>query len=337
MKRYFTISVLLFFTLFAHSAATTYYSNAITGNWSDPASWVDGAVPDGTKENIIYIVTGAKITATTALNFSKATVVYVQSGAELIINTLNVNIDALEVNKDFVLNVDTSGKLTINGDFTAAKDATLTIEGTAVVNGNVTLGQGAILNVDVSAPAGGTLNITGNLSAGTGSTLNGNGLVTVGGTATGINDGSTTQLPVKLIYFDAKYNQNNVEINWATASEINNNFFVIEYSADAQNWDVLAQVAGSGNSTEVLNYEYQHFTKDSYYYRLKQVDFDGKTETFKTVFVNTPYINEDACYQVFDIMGRYLMTGTYQEFVNKITQHGQYILKNNTDCRKIVR
>ena len=84
-------------------------------------------------------------------------------------------------------------------------------------------------------------------------------------------------LPIKLIYFKAKYIDNNVELSWSTASEINNDFFTIERSSDGIHFESILAKRGAGNSTTLLNYtdvDIQPLTGNSFY-RLKQTDYDG--------------------------------------------------------------
>lgn len=85
-------------------------------------------------------------------------------------------------------------------------------------------------------------------------------------------------LPVTLLYFDATLNKSGtVDIRWITESEINNDYFTVERSADGINFEALEIIRGAGNSTQELNYQ----TTDLYpmkglsYYRLRQTDFDG--------------------------------------------------------------
>lgn len=92
-----------------------------------------------------------------------------------------------------------------------------------------------------------------------------------------INIGQTP-LPIQLISFDATLNKNQlVDLNWTTLSEINNDYFSIEKSKDATNWDVLSTINGAGNSN--LEIDYYTIDENPYpginYYRLKQTDFDG--------------------------------------------------------------
>lgn len=96
-------------------------------------------------------------------------------------------------------------------------------------------------------------------------------------------------LPIELLDFTANYktNNNQVELNWTTASETNNDYYTIERSADIISFDQLSVTDGGGNSTSILNYS---ATDDSpvlgvSYYRLKQTDFDGNYSYSNTVSV----------------------------------------------------
>lgn len=99
---------------------------------------------------------------------------------------------------------------------------------------------------------------------------------------------NTAPLPVTLVNFDAECNNGEVEISWTTASEINNDYFVVEKSFDAINFFELTTVQGNGNST-VTNHYTAYDTNPSNgttYYRLKQVDFDATTTYHNIVTTN---------------------------------------------------
>jgi hypothetical protein len=89
-------------------------------------------------------------------------------------------------------------------------------------------------------------------------------------------------LPIDLLYFDAFINFKQVNFTWATASESNNDYFTIEESANARDWEAVAYVEGAGNSNRVIHYsKVLHVDKQGIiYYRLKQTDFDGRFEYF---------------------------------------------------------
>jgi hypothetical protein len=100
-------------------------------------------------------------------------------------------------------------------------------------------------------------------------------------------------LPVDLLSFDAKCENNSAIISWETASEINNAFFTVEKSQNMTDFYEISRVIGAGNSNRYLSYsvtDYELFGGYNYY-RLKQVDFDGKATTYQAVSVNCSQID----------------------------------------------
>jgi len=91
---------------------------------------------------------------------------------------------------------------------------------------------------------------------------------------------TTVILPVELISFNAECNENSVHLDWSTASEINNDYFTIERSTDAMNFETIGTVNGNGNSNTVLNYTWtdDNPANGTAYYRLKQTDFNDAYE-----------------------------------------------------------
>lgn len=90
-----------------------------------------------------------------------------------------------------------------------------------------------------------------------------------------------TVLPVSLLDFQTKMQTNGrVSLNWSTASELNNNYFLIERSADGKNFTQIGQVASKGSNSR-LDYSFTDATpfKGLNYYKLTQVDFDGGNKT----------------------------------------------------------
>ena len=96
-------------------------------------------------------------------------------------------------------------------------------------------------------------------------------------------------LPVDLVHFDAEVNENKgVTLTWSTAMELNNDYLTIERSNNGNDWEVVNEVTGAGNSDNLLHYESidnQPLANTSYY-RLKQTDFDG-TYAYSTISVIT--------------------------------------------------
>lgn len=84
-------------------------------------------------------------------------------------------------------------------------------------------------------------------------------------------------LPVKLVNFSAREDQNKIKLNWQTATETDNDFFTVERSHNQNDWVALKTVKGAGNSTELRSYEATDDAPVSgtSYYRIRQTDFNG--------------------------------------------------------------
>ncbi|MCX6318019.1 MAG: T9SS type A sorting domain-containing protein [Bacteroidetes bacterium] len=99
-----------------------------------------------------------------------------------------------------------------------------------------------------------------------------------------------TSLPIKLTSFSAQLSvQNTVQLKWETSFELNNEKFEIERSADGISYTRLASLPGGTFGAEKRAYSYEDKTFSSgaiSYYRLKQVDHDGKTSYSNIVYVN---------------------------------------------------
>lgn len=92
---------------------------------------------------------------------------------------------------------------------------------------------------------------------------------------------SNNPLPIVMKYFDLACDGGSVEILWETASEVNNDYFSVEKSRDAVNFDVIKIIPGSGNSSTPRMYRFiDTEPSGSNYYRIKQTDFDGNFKYF---------------------------------------------------------
>ncbi|MDT3695496.1 MAG: T9SS type A sorting domain-containing protein [Ignavibacterium sp.] len=95
-------------------------------------------------------------------------------------------------------------------------------------------------------------------------------------------------VPVELITFSASVNENDVILNWTTATEINNQGFEIERSEKLEvrnentdeDWENIGFINGNGTTTEIRHYTFidHDVNNGCYNYRLKQLDFDGSFE-----------------------------------------------------------
>ncbi len=107
-----------------------------------------------------------------------------------------------------------------------------------------------------------------------------------------LNSGST--LPVSFNLFKVNEVGNKPRLDWTTASEYNNRGFYVERSLDSEHWNNIAFIQGKGNSNTTSNYSFIDNTiqieeAKTIYYRLLQIDIDGKKEYSKIVsFIPNP-------------------------------------------------
>lgn len=183
-----------------------------------------------------------------------------------------------------------------------------------------------------------------------------------------IDDASITlnaaPMPIRLISFEAKKLAEKVRLSWATATEINNELFSIERSANGQEFEVIATVDGAGNSNTVLNYISvdEKPARGVNYYRLRQTDHNGTSTLSKTIAVdvegrsleiislkkNDQYLNievmapvsTETTVMMYDMQGRIVSQTTLQlssgynqvELATQQALNGIYLLKlSNTD------
>ncbi len=84
-------------------------------------------------------------------------------------------------------------------------------------------------------------------------------------------------LPIELLTFDVALKEDQVKIDWQTASENHNDFFTIQQSSDGELWQDIKEVKSKGESRVLQKYlEYLPLPEPGLvYYRLKQTDYDG--------------------------------------------------------------
>jgi hypothetical protein len=147
-------------------------------------------------------------------------------------------------------------------------------------------------------------------------------------------------LPIELLDFSAKKKDTEVVLSWTTASELNNDYFIVERSIDGEHFEAIGKINGAGNSSKQLSYELIDVAPKLgvNYYRLKQVDFDGAYsyadvrsinfigENDVQIFPNPAYrsskvsINSSSTIQgidVYDEAGRLLIRQNYNGSENR--------------------
>ena len=108
----------------------------------------------------------------------------------------------------------------------------------------------------------------------------------------------SSPLPVTLTQFTATPKGSTTHLQWSTATELNNDGFEVQRSADARRWSTLGWVTGRGTTQEQQDYT---FTDEAplpgqSYYRLKQIDYDGQHEYSPVVSVR---LGDSGQFEVF--------------------------------------
>lgn len=97
-------------------------------------------------------------------------------------------------------------------------------------------------------------------------------------------------VPVELSSFTASLNNGNVELNWTTATETNNQGFEVQRNSGGEEFETIGYVAGFGTTTETKSYAFTDGSVSAgiYSYRLKQIDLDGSFEYSQVIEVEVP-------------------------------------------------
>jgi hypothetical protein len=198
-------------------------------------------------------------------------------------------------------------------------------------------------NNGVSSQSGGTVNATaGNITG-------------FSDFAIGIaNNAIVSTLPVILTSFQAQKDGKQVQLHWSTSTEINNKKFVVERSSDAIHFQTIGEVAGAGSTTLPMQYHFTDYQTlpDNNFYRLKQVDIDGRESTSNILLVtfNNPFTEQLLVYpnpvtngftikgntqpiamiQLTDMLGRLVLSIAQPPVTIQLPHNitnGQYIIK----------
>ena len=104
----------------------------------------------------------------------------------------------------------------------------------------------------------------------------------------GLGQAPEIPLPVEMLYFNAKIDGTDAILEWATASELNNDRFEVERSLDGINYEYIGEVEGNGTTDLQVVYQFIDIAprQGLNYYRLKQVDYDGAFEYSDVTFAD---------------------------------------------------
>lgn len=137
---------------------------------------------------------------------------------------------------------------------------------------------------------------------------------------------ATVILPVSWFYTKAEPHNDGVDISWATASETNNWKFEVEKSVNQNDWKTIGEVKGMGNSSMINRYRFKDEDRQgTAYYRVKQIDFNGKY-SYSQVVTTEGDRNNDEPVIVYspDELG-YLVKGKDIQQVNVTNMNGETV------------
>ena len=161
----------------------------------------------------------------------------------------------------------------------------------------------------------------------------------------------TIYTPVELIDFSSESDGQNVILKWLTGTETNNKGYEVQRKVDGSYWETVGFIAGSGTTTIPNSYSYtdKNVITGKYYYRLKQIDFDGRYVYSQEIEVNViapnrfsleqnypnpfnPVTKIDFCLagdskvnlKIYDMLGREIQT-----LANKVMKAGYYNIEFN--------
>ncbi len=117
-------------------------------------------------------------------------------------------------------------------------------------------------------------------------------------------------LPVEMSKFSGAYSSNVNAISWSTETEINNDYFEIEWTttpAENSSWNKLDEIDGAGNSQSKIDYSINHYTytrNTINYYRIKQVDYNGQIRSYPEIIAIDNRMKSEKVVKVVNLLGQ---------------------------------
>ena len=280
----------IFAMIISASSFADNYTSSGDGSWTNSATWNLAGYPDDNTDNatidngdeISFPGTGVKITISELILENNAIFnlpaddtlvcdsISVINNADVFIDGVLIVLGGIYMRENSYLNLNTTGTIEVGGNFYGENKVDLNIDGTMHVAGDFRLGNNSTIAGEGTIIVDGDVDVPGTVGEGI--------------------------LPVELLYFKGLASNGAVELSWSTASELNNSFFTIERSLNGYDFEEIASVDGAGTTSTTNNYSYtdEAPNQELLYYRLKQTDFDGQSETFNTIAVEMPKISQES-------------------------------------------
>jgi hypothetical protein len=173
-------------------------------------------------------------------------------------------------------------------------------------------------------------------------------------------------LPLNLVRFDGKREENKTILNWLTTDEENFRAFVIEAAADGRNFSSIGTVTSRGGTSNQYLFEVNSLPPGTWYFRLKMIDKDDKYAYSKTIrlqweattsltiagnpfrdqlTVQLPSTDGQALMRLLDMSGREVQAQSYRlaqqnqlvfRIHNKALPAGMYVLQTTVNGQQFV-
>lgn len=205
---------------------------------------------------------------------------------------------------------------------------------TLVATASVNIFPGGLLHTDIT-------NNSQKITIGTGTAEWDSNMGDLSGPLKIVNNGIVSTLPIELISFTGSCDNGLIGLNWVTASEKNNDYFLIEKSIDGYKWEIVTKMKGAGNSSVLKEYNYSEANTrtDLVYYKLSQIDFDGTKKEFKPIFISCKSENKTDAIVIFpnpakdEINISYNSSEDYESKIILINSIGNIVLEKNIQFR----
>jgi len=148
-------------------------------------------------------------------------------------------------------------------------------------------------------------------------------------------------LPVEFLSVEAMWIGNDATVSWQTASETNNSHFVVEYSPDNSKFIEVGEIKShNANSKTVLDYTFSDIgayyrDDDIAYYRVKQIDNDGRFTYSKSVYLDKKHLSETIVYPNPSKKTLYIHSSSHIRQVEVVDMLGKTVCMQTNNLQEI--
>jgi FG-GAP-like repeat/Secretion system C-terminal sorting domain len=138
---------------------------------------------------------------------------------------------------------------------------------------------------------------------------------------------SSTALPLELLSFTGKVNDENIVLNWTTRDEVNTDYFIVESSNNGVSFSIDGTVRSMNNPSAIHNYQHQvaSSVKGINYFRLKMVDKDGQFTYSNIIAIRLNALTDIKVYPTTTSANLNIYSAEEDQEVRLYNINGQYI------------